>query len=199
MLILRTEHQMFATPTQFSEIQKNHLDVLYALSQVALNTTEKLVGLNLAAMKAAMDESAATTQSMLGIKDAQDALAVGGNLAQPALHKVVGYSRNVYSIVSTAGAEVRKVVEDHIAEGNEKAAQLVEFAAKNAPAGSEPVVSLFRNAVAACNTAYDTFNRATRQAFEAAESNMENATQAAVNAVTPDTEVAVKTRSRKSE
>jgi len=190
---------MFATPTQFSDLQKSHLDVYFALSQVALNTTERLVGLNLAAMKAAMDESVATTQSMLGIKDAQDMVAVSGSLAQPALHKVVGYSRNVYSIVSTAGAEVRKVVENHIAEGSEKAAQFVEFATKNAPAGSEPVVSLFRNAVAAYSTAYDTFSRTTRQAFEAAESNLENATQAAVNAVTPDTDVVVKTKPRKGE
>lgn len=189
---------MFATPAQISELQKSQLDTLYALSQVALNTTEKLVGLNLAAMKAAMDESAATTQSMLGVKDAQDMLAVGGTIAQPALNKVVGYSRNVYSIVSTAGAEVRKVVETQIAEGNEKAAQLVEFATRNAPPGSEPAISLFKNAVAACNTAYETFSKAARQAFDAAESNFASATQAAVSAVTPETEGA-KTKPKKGE
>jgi phasin family protein len=189
---------MFATPAQFSEIQKSQLDALYALSQVAINTTEKLVGLNLAAMKAAMDESAATTQSVLGIKDAQDVMAVGSTITQPALHKVVGYSRNYYNIVSNAQAEVRKVVENQIAEGNTKAAQLVEFATRNAPVGSEPLVSLFRNAVAACNSAYDNFSRAARQAFDAAESNMDNATQAAVNAVTPEVEV-TKTRTKKGE
>jgi len=189
---------MFATPAQFSQIQKSQLDALYALSQVALTTTERLVDLNLAAFKAAMEESAATTQSMLGIKDAQDMIAVSGSIAQPALHKVVGYSRNVYSIVSSAGAEVRKVFESQIAEGNENAAQFVEFATRSAPAGSESVVSLFKNAVAACNTAYDTFSKAARQAFDAAESNFENATQAAVGVVTPEPEV-VKTRSRKGE
>src|SRR5262245_9420610 len=130
---------MFATPTQFTEFQKSQLDALYALSQVAFNTTEKLVELNLAAMKAAMDESAANTSSVLGIKDAQDMIAVSGSLTQPGLHKVVGYSRNYYSIVSNAGAEVRKVVEGQIAEGNTKAAQFVEFATRNAPAGSEPL------------------------------------------------------------
>ena len=76
-------------------------------------------------------------------------IAVSGSIAQPALHKVVGYSRNVYSIVSSAGAEVRKVFESQIAEGNENAAQFVEFATRSAPAGSESVVSLFKNAVAA--------------------------------------------------
>jgi DNA-binding ferritin-like protein len=93
---------------------------------------------------------------------------------------------------------VRKVVENQIAEGNTKAAQLVEFATRNAPVGSEPLVSLFRNAVAACNSAYDNFSRAARQAFDAAESNMDNATQAAVNAVTPEVEV-TKTRTKKGE
>jgi phasin family protein len=191
---------MFSTPAQFSELQKSQLDAIYALSQVAFNTTEKLVELNFAAMKAAMDESAATTQSMLGIKDAQDMINVGGAIAQPALHKVVGYSRNYYSIVSSAGAEVRKVVENQIAEGNNKAAQFVEFATRNAPAGSEPLVSLFRNAVAACNTAYDTFSKAAKQAFDAAETNLATATQAAVNVVTPTPEVEVtKTKPKKGE
>jgi len=189
---------MFATPTQFTEIQKSHLDALYALSSVALNTTEKLADLNLAAVKAAMDESAATTQSMLGIKDAQDALAFGGTIAQPALHKFVGYSRNVYSIMSNAGAQVRKVVENQLAEGSSKAAEFVEFASRNAPAGSEPVVSLLKNAVAACNMAYDTFSKAAQQAFDAADSNLTSATQAAVNAVAPEPEV-VRTKARKGE
>jgi phasin family protein len=189
---------MFATPAQFSEMQKSQLDALYTLSHVAFNTTEKLVDLNLAAVKAAMDESAATTQSLLGIKDAQDMVALSGTIAQPAMHKFVGYGRNVYSIVSSAGAEVRKVIEDQLAESNNKAAQFVEFATRNAPAGSEPLVSLFKNSVAACNSAYDTFSKAAKQAFDAAESNLNSATQAAVNAVTPDTEVA-KARPKKGE
>ena len=182
------EQQMFATPPQFTQMQKSQLDTLYALSQVALNTTERLVELNLAAMKAAMDESATTTQSLLGVRDAQDMVAVGGTIVQPAVHKAVGYTRNVYSIVSSASAEVRKLVEGQFAEGSEKAAQLMELAARNAPAGSEPVVSLFKNAMAACNTAYDTFSKATRQAFDAAEANFESASQAAVSAVSPEVE-----------
>jgi phasin family protein len=189
---------MFATPPQITQMQKSQLDALYALSHVALSTTEKLVELNLAAMKAAMDESAAATQSMLGVRDPQEMINVGGTIVQPTFHKVVGYSRNIYSIVSNAGAEVRKVVETQMAEGNEKAAQLVEFATRNAPAGSEPVVSLFRNAMAACNTAYDTFSKAARQAFDVAESNFENATQAAVNAVNPEIE-APKAKTKKGE
>jgi len=145
-----------------------------------------------------MNESAATTQSLLGVKDAQDMAAVGGGLAQPAVHKFVGYGSNVFNIVRSAGAELRRVVENQIAEGNNKAVQFIEFATRNAPAGSEPVVSLFKNALAAYNDAYDTFSKAARQAFDAAESNLATAAQSAVSAVTPGAEV-VKTKSKKGE
>ena len=189
---------MFATPSQFTEIQKSQLDALYALSNVALNATEKLVDLNLAAMKAAMDESATTTQSLLGVKDAQEMAAVGSTIAQPAVHKFVGYGSNVYSIMSTASAEARRVVESQIADSNNKAAQLIDFAVRNAPAGSEPIVSLFKNALTAYNTAYDTFSKAAKQAFDTAEANLNAATQTAVTAVAPEPEV-VKGRSKKGE
>jgi phasin family protein len=192
------EHPMYATPTQFSEMQKSQIDALYALSHVAFNTTEKLVDLNLAAMKAALDESAAAAQSLLSIKDAQDMMAVGGSLTQPAFQKFVGYGRNVYNIVSSAGADVRRVVESQLADGNNKAAQLIEFATKNAPAGSEPVVSMFKNAVAAYNSAYETISKATRQALDAAESNFDAAAKAAATVVTAEPE-ATKSKGRKAE
>ena len=190
---------MFATPSQITEIQKSQLDALYALSSVALNTTESLVDLNLAAVKAAMDESAATTQSLLGVKDAHEMATVGTSIAQPTVHKFVGYGSNVYNIMSSAGAEVRRVVENQIAEGNSKAAQFIEFATRNAPAGSEPMVSLFKNALAAYNTAYDTFSKAAKQAFDTAEANLNSATRTAVNAVTAEPEVVVKAKPKKGE
>jgi phasin family protein len=187
---------MFATPTQFVELQKSQIDALYALSHVGFSATEKLVDLNLAAVKAALEESAATTQAFLGVKDVQDLAAVSGTLAQPTLEKLVGYTRNVYSILSGASAEAKKIVEVQIADGNSKVAQLVEFAAKNAPAGSEPVVSLLKNAVAASNNAYDTFSKAAKQATDAAESNFAAAAEATVNAVTTAND-AVKTKLKK--
>lgn len=188
---------MYTTPTQFIELQKSQLDALYALSHVAFNMTEKLVDLNLTAVKAAMDESAAKTQAMLGVKDAQELVAINGMLAQPTLEKWVGYSRNVYGIVNEAVAEVKEIFETQMAEGNDKVAQLVEFASKNAPAGSESVVSMFRNAVSASNGAYDTFNRAAQQAADAVESNFTTATQATLNAAS-NANSAVKYRGKKA-
>ncbi len=173
---------MFATPAQLSELNKAQMDALYALSHTMFDATERLVDLNLAAAKALLDESVDRTQLLMGVKDVQEFVAVAGGLAQPALDKAVAYSRNVYGIASGANAEASKIFEAQIAEGNKKVVEMIEFAGKSAPAGSEPVVSMFKSAIAAANTAYDTFTKASKQAIDMVESNVAAATSATVKA-----------------
>ena len=179
---------MFATPTQFVEIQKSQIDTVYALSHAVFGATEKLADLNLAAAKALLDESSETAQSYLGLKDVKEFATLNAGFAQPAFEKFASYNRNLYSIVAAAGAEISKIVEVRIADSNRKVSEMVDFAAKNAPAGSESAVSLFKNAVAASNSAYDTFSKAAKQAVTVAESNLAAATQATLNAASATSE-----------
>ena len=171
---------MFATPAQFTEIQKGQMDAAIALSQTWFDAAERLMELNLAAAKATLEESVERTQALLSVRDVQELLALSGGMTQPTLEKAVSYSRNAYSIANGAGTEVSRIVEAQIAENNKKVAQLIDFAAKNSPAGSETGVSMLKSAVAAANTAYDTFARASRQAVEMAESNVSAATSVAL-------------------
>ncbi len=173
---------MIATPAQFSELQKSQIDTVYALSHAIFGATEKLADLNLAAAKALLDESSETAQSYLGIKDVKELASLNAAFPQPALEKFTSYNRNLYSIASAANAEISKIVETRIADINRKVAELVDYAAKNAPAGSESAVAMLKNAVAASNTAYDTFAKAAKQAVSVAEQNMNAATQATLNA-----------------
>jgi phasin family protein len=171
---------MFATPAQFTEIQKGQMDAAIALSQTWFDAAERLMELNLAAAKATLEESVERTQAFLSVRDVQELLALSGGMTQPTLEKAVSYSRKAYSIANGAGTEVSRIVDAQIAETNKKVAQLIDFAAKNSPAGSETGVSMLKSAVAAANTAYDTFARASRQAVAMAESNVSAATSAAL-------------------
>jgi phasin family protein len=179
---------MFSTPAQFVEIQKGQIDTLYALSHALFGATEKLTDLNIAAAKAILEESSETAQSYLGVKDPKELVSMNVGFAQPTLEKLVSYNRNLYSIASSTGAEISKIVEVRIADTNRKVAELVDFAAKNAPAGSESAVSLIKNAFAASNSAFDSFSRAAKQAVSVAESNIAAATQATLNATSTATE-----------
>ncbi|MBP6817548.1 MAG: phasin family protein, partial [Burkholderiaceae bacterium] len=51
--------------------------------------------------------------------------------------------------------------------------------AKNAPAGTEGMVTLVKQAVSAANNAYEQVNKATKQAVEVAEANMAAAAKSA--------------------
>jgi phasin family protein len=173
---------MMTTPAQFAEFQKSQLDAMFAMSHTMFEATEKLVDLNLAAAKAMLEESAERAQALMSVKDMQELMAVSTSLAQPTLEKLVSYNRNVYGIASSAGADLSKLFETQIAQSNRQIAEMIEFAAKNAPTGAEPAVSMVKSALAAANTAYDTFSKVTKQAAEMAESNFTAATEATVKA-----------------
>jgi phasin family protein len=173
---------MFATPAQFTEIQKGQLDAAFAFGQTFFDATERLIELNLAAAKANLEETVETTQALLAARDVQELVALSSTVAQPSFEKAVSYSRAVYGIANGASGEVSRIVEAQIAEGNKKFAQLIDFAAKNAPAGTEPGIAAFKSALAAANTAYDTFAKATKQAVEMTEANVAAATNATLKA-----------------
>jgi hypothetical protein len=116
-------------------------------------------------------------------KDPQELASLAGTLAQPSAEKLASYSRSAYQIASAAGAEIAKVVETQIAEGNRKLAEMIDQAAKSAPAGSEHAISLIKNSLSAANTAFDAVTKATRQATETAESNIAAAVAVATDAV----------------
>ncbi len=187
---------MYATPAQLVELQKGQLDAINSLGHTVFNAAEKLVALNLAAAKALMQDAADTTQTLLGAKDVQELVALSSTLSQPTIEKAVSYSRNMYGIASGASAEISKIVEAQLADGNRKVSELIEFATKNAPAGSEPALSMFKSAVAASNTAFDTVNKAAKQAADWAESNFAAAASATVNAATAAND-AVKAKAKK--
>jgi len=156
---------MFVTPAQIAELQKGQIDTCTRFRTLSSAPPEKFADLNIAAAKALLEESSESTQSYLGRQGCEGTDVVERRFrATRRSKKLVSYNRNLYSIASAAGAEIAKIVEVRIAESNRKVAEMVDFAAKNAPAGSEAAVSLIKNVVAASNTAYDTFSKAAKQA-----------------------------------
>lgn len=173
---------MFNTPEQFADSQKAQFQTLLSIGQKAFEGVEKLVSLNMAAARASMEESAQQVNALLSAKDAQELVSLQANLAQPAAEKALSYSRQVYEIASATSADLAKLVELQIAEGNKKVVAGLDQIAKNAPAGSEGAVALVKSALSAANSAFDSVQKATKQAVEVAEQNMNAAAAATVKA-----------------
>jgi len=169
------------TAEQLLAAQKANVETLFGLTTKAFEGVEKLVELNVTATKAALAEAAETTQSVLNVKDAQELLALQASLFQPLAEKTAAYSRHLYDISSAAGAEFGRSVETQFAEAQKKFLAVVDNAAKNAPAGSETAVAVFKSAVAAGNNALESVQKAVKQAADVAEANFNAVATTAVN------------------
>jgi len=165
------------TAEQIVAAQKANLETLFDLTTKAFEGVEKLVELNLQVAKASLGEVQSTATASLGVKDAQELLALQAGLLQPAAEKAAAYGRHLYDIAAGTNAEVSKA-----ATLQANFATAVDGAVKNAPAGTESAAALVKSAIAAASNALESVQKATKQATDAAEANFQALTSSAVKA-----------------
>lgn len=170
-----TAEQVFAS-------HKANVETLFGLTNKAFEGVEKLIELNLTASRAALAEVANNTQSALSVKDAQELMALQAGMFQPLAEKTASYSRHLYDIATGTGTEFGKAFEGKSAEMQKAFAVTIDNLAKNAPAGSETAVAVMKSAVASANTAFESVQKAVKQAGDVAEANFNTMTTTAVNA-----------------
>ena len=170
------------TAEQIMASHKASIETLFGLTHKAFEGVEKLVELNMQATKAALAETANHAQAVMGAKDAQEFMALQAGMVQPLAEKTAAYSRHLYDIASAAGADLGKTFEGQAAEAQQKLAGMMESATKNAPAGSETTVAVMKSAVAAANNAFESMQKAVKQASDMAEANFNTVATTAVNA-----------------
>ncbi|MDQ0082030.1 MULTISPECIES: phasin family protein [Variovorax] len=173
---------MALTADQILAAQKANLETLFGLTTKAFEGVEKLVELNVTASKAALAEAQNTAQAALSVKDAQELLTLQASLFQPLAEKTAAYSRHLYDIAQGTGAEFSKAFEAKAAEAQQAFVGLVDSASKNAPAGSETAVAVLKSAVAAANNAFESVQKAVKQASDVAEANFNAVSTQAVAA-----------------
>ena len=170
------------TAEQIVAAQKANLETLFELTNKAFEGVEKLVELNLQVAKASLTEVQSTATASLGVKDAQELLALQAGLLQPAAEKAAAYGRHLYDIAASTNAEVSKVAEAQVASAQANFNSTIDSAVKNAPAGTESAAALVKSAIAAAASAMESVQKATKQAADVAEANFQTLTNTAVKA-----------------
>ena len=170
------------TSEQIMASHKANLETLFGLTSKAFEGMEKMVELNLAASKAVLADVSANSQALLTVKDAQELMALQAAVLQPVAEKAAAYSRHLYDIATSTGSEFTKVAEAKAAEAQASVGALVDSVAKNAPAGSDSVVSIMKGAVTAANSALESVQKAVKQATEMAEANFQAVSASAATA-----------------
>lgn len=170
------------TVEQLTAAQKTAMGNVFSIAAKTLEGVEKLAQLNLQVGRASLAEVQEKAQSLMGVKDASSLFALQGAALQPNADKFSAYGRQVYDIVSATNAEIARLIEESAADARTAFAATLEQAAKNAPAGSDNAMAFVKSAVAAASSAYDTIQKAVKQAADVAEANVEAVSGTAVKA-----------------
>lgn len=158
---------MYQSPEQFLQFGKSSLEAALSLANITLQSTERLVGLQLKTAKEALDESIKNAKALSDVKNPQELMNLQST-AQPNLEKAVAYSRSLYEVAAETQTQISKVLEERMSKVSSDFVAAMDKAVKTAPAGSENAVAAFKSAIAAANTAYDTLTKVTREATEMA-------------------------------
>ncbi|MDP3843347.1 MAG: phasin family protein [Oxalobacteraceae bacterium] len=187
---------MFTNTQQFSTATKalfeNQFAAFNTLSGNVVESVEKIVALNLAAVKASTEESTSAAKQLLAAKDPQEFLALVTAQAKLSAEKAQSYGRHLAEISSSTQAELSKVVEAQITETKDKVTALVSEVTKNAPAGSEQAVAMLKSAIDNANAGYEQLSKTAKQANETVEAHVAKATEQFSQAVAKTTSQATK-------
>lgn len=167
----------------FATAFKANIDIFSNLAGSAFKRAERLVALNLDTSRAILEDSIASTRALLAAKTPQELSDAHATLLQPAIEGTVALARSAYELALEAQQETAALAEGQVAELNKVLASSLEQVAKSAPAGTEGVFAAIKSVVAANNSAYDSLNKAAKQAAELAQANVSAATAAATQVV----------------
>ena len=176
---------------QLSAAQKANAEVMTQLMRTAFEGMQKLAELNMAATRDFFDTTVSNANSMMAVKDVNEAAKVNQALAKPNLDKLMGYSRNVYELVAEMQKEIAGVMESQYSQFAKTATSAIDKS-KSAPIGGDIFAAALKSMLDATNNAYNSMTSLTKQLSEVAEANMQAATTATAKAVGAATKSAAK-------
>ena len=162
---------------QLIAASKANVEAMIGLSQKAFEGAEKIVELNMSVARESMAEAAELARAAAAARDVQTLMQLQSEMLQPTAEKAAAYARSVYDVTTGLNSEVAELIEEQAADIQAKMKALVEATAKNAPAGSENAVSLFKSTFAAANDAFEQANKAAKEAASAVDSNVRQFTK----------------------
>jgi phasin family protein len=158
---------------QYGSASKSFFDSQFAafttMVGITMQVTEKIVALNMAAVKASAGDCTAAAKELQTAKDLQEFFSLASALVKPGTDKIAAYNQHLTDIVSVTKAEYTKFTEAQVAQGQTKVNDFLEAITKNSPAGSENLVAMLKSSIASANDGYKKMSSTAKQAVETTE------------------------------
>lgn len=163
------------TANPLAEISRSTVDTAARLTRISLDSAERTLAIQLEYAKGALAQATSTARAVAQVKDVEQFLTLRTRLAENAVENLVGYSRSLYDVASTAQSELSKLAEERMASYQKAVVEAVDQATKVAPGASDVAVAAVKSSMAATTAAFDTFNKAARQVASYADAGVKAA------------------------
>lgn len=172
---------MFAIHESFSKLSANGIEMALRFAQISLDSTERLVKLQLDLSKKSLEEHAKTARCLGGIADTQEARHHISKLGTQTVETLVEHSHNVYDILSQAQCELACLTKDNLGILNKSLLGSIDTLSKAAPGGTNVAFETLKSSFNATTAVIDALTRATQHAAEFANTAARTATDGAKN------------------
>jgi phasin family protein len=176
---------MYNTPEQVTEFNKSAVNAALQLTKIALDTTERFVGLQLEASKDSFAEVSETLRALIEARDPQQLLDLRAKLTDKGVEKATAYSRSLYDVGAHAQAQVSALLEGQASDWNQSIASNIDKAVKAAPAGADVAIAAVKSTVAATTAAFDGVTKTAKQMASFADASVKATVDAATAAMKP--------------
>jgi phasin family protein len=168
---------MFAVPEPLAPVNKAAVESAISYSKIVFESAEKLLALNFKVAKSALADSAKNAKVLASAENLQELVALRQSIVQPAVEKMIAYSKAVYEVAAETHSALQSFVDTDAAEAKKNVAALLDKVVQSSPVGSEPMQAALKAVMTAANSVYDSMSKAAKQVAEM--------TQASVAAAAP--------------
>ncbi|MBU6504707.1 MAG: phasin family protein [Betaproteobacteria bacterium] len=176
---------MYNAPEQVTEFNKSALNAALQLAKISLDTTERLVGLNLEASKETFADASDALRTLNDVRDPQALLDLRTKLTEKGVEQFTALSRSLYDVGAHAQSQISALFEAHVADWNQSVAKNIDQAIKAAPAGADVAIAAVKSTVAATAAAFDGVTKTAKQVASFADASVKATVDAASAALKP--------------
>jgi len=170
---------MSKAPEKLTEMNQKAAEAALKLTQLSMQQGERLMKLQLEAVRGMLDDSMKGAKSLMEARDPQRWGALQQKNMQDMLARMTEYSRSVQDIAGKTQKEIADMVESRAGAMNAQFQEMVDEMAKSAPPGSEPAMAAMKQTLAAANALAETMSKTAQQFAKSAESAIKVAADAA--------------------
>lgn len=158
---------MYQVTEQFAALGKSQLEAGIRFAEMMSESLGKLADVQREAGKAALADSMSRARSIASAKTPAEFLSQASVSADAATAQA--NARKVYDILAAGQAQFASALEQQAAEYNRGVAQILDAAAKNAPAGFEGALAAVKSGTQSATALFETAVSAVKQTTAAAQ------------------------------